>query len=368
MDNYKATGLADLQKKSSPVSFLQLRSPSKASLLAKASGASRIAATQNVLELLLKKVTKSHSPVLASVTMKLTLLEQDGIDHFVKVRQLIKDLLKKLDADAKSEATQKAYCDKNMKTQTENRDSATLTIEEKDAAIKIAEADMAAAKERIAELEAGISENMKGLNEAGELREEEKATNLEAIRMADEGKKSVDFAIQVLNEFYSKALIQKDAYTPPNADRSGKTVGDMAPAGFSGTYRGNQAASKGIVGILEVIAADFERTSTAVDKEETENEKKYQDYKKTTEEDNDAKNKEIKLKEKTVSDLTDKLVTLTDDKKAAEKNLESAITTLEDLKKMCVDAEETYEERVAKRKDEIDALKEAMSILENWKQ
>jgi len=91
-----------LQVKLAP-SFLQLRGkPSKTSLLAEASGTSRIAATQRVLDLLMKKTEKSDSPVLASIAMKLTLLQQSGVDHFVKVRQIIKDLLVKLDADAKS--------------------------------------------------------------------------------------------------------------------------------------------------------------------------------------------------------------------------------------------------------------------------
>jgi len=65
--------------------------------------------------------------------------------------------------------------------------------------------------------------------------------------------------------------------------------------------------------------------------------------------------------------LEDAIVQLTDDRMGAEKNLESAQLTLEDLKKMCIDGEETYSERVAKRQEEIDALKEALEIFENWK-
>jgi len=356
-----------LQVKVAP-SFLQLRGkPSKTSLLAEASGTSRIAATQRVLDLLMKKTDKSDSPVLASIAMKLTLLQQSGVDHFVKVRQIIKDLLVKLDADAKSEATTKTYCDKNLKKQTDNRDSAKLTIEAKAAGISSSNAELAETKQAIAELTAGIAQNMKGLNEATELRAEAKATNDASLKISDAGKKSVEYALTVLKAFYSKALIQKDAYTPPKADRSGKTVGDLAPETFSGSYHGNQDANKGIVGILEVIQADFERTSKQVTADDKESESAFQLVKKTTEEDNVAKNKELKLKEKKETDLKDKLVTLKDDKLGAEKSLASAESTLDDLKKMCIEGEETYKERKAKREEEIDALKEALSILENWK-
>jgi len=185
--------------------------------------------------------------------------------------------------------------------------------------------------------------------------------------MSAEGKKSVEFALGVLTEFYSKAFVQKAAYTPPKSGRDGKTVGDMAPKITEGEYHGNTDASKGILGILEVIAADFQRTHDTVEKDEADAEKKFQEFKKTTDDDNEAKGKELKAGEKKVSDLKDTLVTLTDDKMGAEKNLESAQTTLEDLKKMCVDGEETYSERVAKRQEEIDALKEALEIFENWK-
>ena len=44
-------------------------------------------------------------------------------DHFVKVRGLIKDLIAKLKADAKSEATQKGNCDTGMAKAIAGRDT-----------------------------------------------------------------------------------------------------------------------------------------------------------------------------------------------------------------------------------------------------
>jgi len=375
MGNYEANSkLSDLQKKQvvvkgkAALSFLQLRSPKKAALLAEASSVKHMAGTQRVLDLLLQKADESNSPVLSSLSMKLTLLQQSGIDHFVKVRQVIKDLLAKLDADAKSEATTKTYCDKNLKKQTETRDSAKLTIEEKSAGITTSKAELGETVEAIAELEAGIAKNKKALMESMELRADAKAANDVTIAKAQEGKKSIDFALSVLQKFYADAkdaLIQKENYTPPNSSRDGKTVGDMAPKVFSGKYHGNQDASKGIIGILEVIQADFARTEDMTKKDDADSEKAFQEFKTTTDEDTAAKDKEFKAKEKRKADLKDKITTLTDDKKAAEANLLSAETTLEDLKKMCIDGEETYAERVAKRNEEIEALKEAMTILES---
>lgn len=378
--NYKVNKkLTDLEVKQkvtimakSP-SFLQLRgSPQKASLLAKTMSASRVQATQRVLDLVLKKSESSRSAVLSSLAMKLT-LEQQGargdVDHFVKVRTLIKDLLVKLEADAKSEANTKAYCDQHLQKQTEARDQAKLTIEDTAGQIETKTAQKNEVAQEIAQLHSRIAENMKALKELEELRADEKARNEESLKMSEEGKASVEFALQTLKEFYDNALIQKSAkYTPPNADRSGATVGDLAPkTSWEGTYHGDTAASKGILGILEVIAADFARTEEKVKADEQASEDDFQTNKKLNEDDTAEKEKTLKEKEQQLTELKDELVSLADDKKAAEKALVNAEATLEDLKKMCIAGEETYEERVGKREDEIEALKEALTILENWK-
>jgi len=46
---------------------------------------------------------------------------------------------------------------------------------------------------------------------------------------------------------------------------------------------------------------------------------------------------------------------------------EQAIEELEKLHASCVANGETYEERTQHRKDEIEALKQAMQMLEEWK-
>jgi Skp family chaperone for outer membrane proteins len=46
--------------------------------------------------------------------------------------------------------------------------------------------------------------------------------------------------------------------------------------------------------------------------------------------------------------------------------LAGALEALEDLEAMCVKGEETLEERKAAREAEIETLKEALSIFEDW--
>merc|ERR1712048_1423947 len=115
----------------------------------------------------------------------------------------------------------------------------------------------------------GIADNQKAVSEMTELRDAEKAENEARIQTATEGQTAVNLALTTLKAYYEKgAFVQ---YTPPNADREGLTVADRAPESFSGEYHGNGAAGKGIIGILDVILSDFDRTIAKTNADETAN-------------------------------------------------------------------------------------------------
>jgi len=314
--------------------------------------------------------TKAHSLRSMSLTMVALNLQMGGPDHFVKVRGIIKDLIKKLEDDAKAEATAKGICDKNMKAAIDKRDKTAGQAEIAGAEIDATTADIAKLKEEIAELSQVIADSNKQLLEMTELRAKEKAENLKTIANADGGKKAVDQAIGLLKKFYGSALLQSaKGAAAPAKDREGNTVGDLAPDTFSSKeeYKGKTDSSKGIVGMLEVISSDFERTIKTVKAAEKSGEEDYKELKSDTEKDIKDKEKLKKTKETEVETKESDLTGFKDDKRTAKKLNEQALEELEKLQTSCVDTGETYAERAAHRKEEIEALKQAMDILENWK-
>jgi predicted nucleic acid-binding Zn-ribbon protein len=337
-----------------PVTFLQLRGQSSASL--------QMAATVRAQSSLVRAAKDLHSPVLSVTAMKVKLLA----DHFVKVRAIIKDLIAKLQEDAENEATQKGFCDTNMAAAVSDRDTANAQIEEAMATISKLTAEKAQLQQDIEDLKKAIADNLKALNEATELRNAEKAENQATIETATEGKTAVDLAISILKDFYENAFIQTKKYVPPNADRSGMTVADKAPEAFSGTYHGNQGQSKGILGLLDVILSDFERTIETTEDSEATAQASFDQFEADTKADNEDKENQIDTKEKRIADIEDELVETEEDKQDASTLKKNAIAELKKLKPMCVEGEETYEQRVAKREKEIQSLKDAMQMLDNW--
>jgi len=286
-------------------------------------------------------------------------------DHFVKVRGLIKDLIKRLEDDAAAEADQKSYCDKAMAEALANRDKANSDIEIAVSKISKLNQEKDQLASEIESLKAAIAENLKALNEATELRNEERAENEATIETAGEGKAAVELALSILNEFYNNAFLQT-GYVPPDSDREGLTVADRAPEVFSGTYHGSQSNSKGIIGLLEVILSDFTRTIETTTQQEKTNQGAFETFESDIKADNDAKDADIKTKEGRIADIEDELVDQEEDKEDATTLKDDAIANLKKLKPMCVEGEETYAQRVAKRQKEIAALKEAMVILDEW--
>merc|ERR1719461_2091567 len=347
-DQYSANKRLVLSQK--PTSFLQLRGTSSEAL--------KVAATLKAENLLAREAKHLQSPVLSVMSMKVKL----AADHFVKVRGLIKDLIKRLQADAESEATQKSFCDKQMSAATDKRDKANAAIEVAVSEISKLSNQKAQLETEINDLKQAIADNLKALNEATELRTADREENEVTVETAKEGKAAVELALSILGQYYHPEAFVQTGYVPPNSDREGLTVADRAPEVFSGEYHGNHDASKGILGLLEVILSDFERTITTVEQDEKTAQLAFE----TFEADNKAKNKEINTKSGQIATIEDSLVEQEEDKGDAAKLLADAKAELKKLKPLCIEGEETYAQRVAKREKEIAALKEAMTILDEW--
>merc|ERR1719421_2554777 len=263
---------------------------------------------------------------------------------------MIKDMIVRLMEEATEESEHKGWCDSELGTNKITRESKTEDVNSLSAQADQLSADIAKLGQEIAELTATVAELDASVKEATELREKEKAKNAATVSDAKEATVAVQQATAVLKDFYAKAaeataLVQADA---PNAL-------DDAPATFDSAYQGKQAESGGVLGMLEVIASDFERLETDTTMEEEQAAKEYKKFTNEAAVDRAQKTTDISNKQK--------LSTTKSDLKSTQEELDAAMQYYDKLKPSCVDAGVSYEERVQRRADEIESLQEALKIL-----
>merc|ERR1719199_936597 len=258
-------------------------------------------------------------------------------DPFAKVKGLIRAMIEKLEEEAEADATEKAYCDKEMaETETKKADK-EAAIEKLSTQIDSMSAKSAKLKEEIATLQKELSELAKAQAEMDKLRAEEKAAFDKNSAEMEKGIKGVKLALKVLNEYYAK---------------EGKAHGSADGAG------------SGIIGLLEVCESDFskglaemtaaEQTAVAeYDRESKEN----AITKATKEQDAKYKNKEAKGLDKETAEATN-------DRSGVQEELDAVNQYYAGIKERCIAKAESYEERTKRRSEEIAGLKEALSILE----
>merc|ERR1719428_914942 len=281
---------------------------------------------------------------------------------------MIKDMVAKLEADAAAEGDQKAWCDSEMEKATSKRDENIGSMEGDLAAKTKAESTIAKLKEEIQDLLNEISELNKSLAEATELRRKEQAENTKQLAEATAGLAGVKKAMKILKDFYDNAFVQTDAsYKPPKGDASGNTVGDLAPDTFSGDFAGNQDAASGIIGQLDVIKSDFEGTIDATKSAESDADSEFNDFKSESESDISEKEDSVKTKQGEVRDTTADLTGFKEDLKEHTELKAEALKELAKLKPACVDTGSDYDEKVARREQEIESLKNAYVILDEMR-
>jgi hypothetical protein len=205
------------------------------------------------------------------------------------------------------------------------------------------------------------------MEKANELRKEEHDNNTKDIQTGRDGLSAVEEAIKILDEFYhgehgvggansATVFVQASPLDEGEEAYTAKT--------FDGAYQGKQGAAEGILGMLAVIKTDFERTikntSAAESKAAREHvtftrESKVSEASKQTDHDNKSQDL-LKTKEQIMNGQEDLQTNMN--------RLDQALSEILELKPQCIDTGMSYEKRVAKREEEIEALKTALCQLD----
>jgi len=276
--------------------------------------------------------------------------ERASSDPFQKVKKMIKELITRLMEEANEEAEHKGWCDTELSTNEQTRKEKTEAVETLHAEIDMLEASIAKLTEDISELTKAVADLDSAMATATKLRQEEKAKNSETISDSQEAQTAVAQALTVLKEFYAKAA-EATAFV------------QAEPEIFDKAYKGMGGESGGVVGMLEVIESDFARLESDTKASEASAQKEYDEFMTDSKVDKSAKSADIEHKEAKKQDESQALTVKREDLEGTQKELDAALAYFDKLKPSCVDASVSYEDRVARRKEEIESLQEALKIL-----
>merc|ERR1711997_328987 len=135
------------------------------------------------------------------------------------------------------------------------------------------------------------------------------------------------------------------------------------PEIFDSPYQGMQSENGGVVGMLEVIESDFARLEADTSAAEATAQKNYDTFMTDSKVDVAAKSIDIEHKTAKKQDQNQALTTKRSDLEGTQKELDAALAYFDKLKPSCVDSGVSYDDRVARRKEEIESLQEALRIL-----
>jgi len=271
-------------------------------------------------------------------------------DPFVKIRGLIEDMIAKLLKEAEEEATQKAFCDKEMGASTTSKEEKTMTLDKLQSRIDGATSTIAENTEAIKTLEAEVAAIDKAQAEATAIRTTEHEDYLVASKDFKDSAEAVAKAIEVLKNFYEGSFIQVSAKTQLKSKQPelGGAKSDIAHT---------------IISVLEMSEEDF--TTLLAETEATEDEAA-KAYKTLTDENKVSKvtkETEAKGKASEVKSLTVQLEHSKEDHASVSSELDAVLAYIDKLKPQCEEKAMSYEEKKAKREAEIEGLKEALEIL-----
>jgi len=303
-----------------------------------------------VASFLQNKAKQTNSRILSLIAVKV------AEDPFKKVSKMIKDMIIKLTEEATEEAEHKGFCDTELTTNKQTRDFKTEQSAELNAEIEKLTADIAQGAAEISALSSAISELDAAVAEATEQRTAEKEKNQATIADAQAGQAAVSKATTILKEFYDKAAT---ATALVQAQNSGSQ--SPMPETFDEAYTGQ--SSGGVLSMLEVCESDFARLEADTTSGEDAAQTEFETFTSDSAVDKAEKSASMKHKEEMKVKNESALQTAKKDLEGVTAELDAAMEYYEKLKPSCVDAGESYEERVARREEEIQSLKEALKIL-----
>eukprot|EP00930_Biecheleria_cincta_P025428 TRINITY_DN1810_c0_g1_i2.p1 TRINITY_DN1810_c0_g1~~TRINITY_DN1810_c0_g1_i2.p1 ORF type:complete len:678 (+),score=219.80 TRINITY_DN1810_c0_g1_i2:48-2081(+) len=290
---------------------------------------------KKVVELLREAARKSDSSAISLLARKVGNLmgeaqPEAGSDVFAKIKDMITSMISNMQKSLAEDTDHAQQCKKDMQAAKDKLAAKTSEVSDYQNKIDQAVSKSATLKSEISELQQTLSALAEAQTNATKIRNKEIALFKKNEPEIQQGIEGVQTALKVLRDYYGK----------------------------------DQGAATGIVALLEVVDSDFAKNLAAMRVAESTS---AEDFKKDAKEmklEKTRKEQDVKYKTQAHQQLEADLAGLQSDAESAKSVLEDEKQDAETVKAKCVVTPESFEEKQAKRQQEIDDLKAALSALE----
>jgi chromosome segregation ATPase len=267
--------------------------------------------------------------------MAATIRSGDGDDVFGKVKSLIKDMIDRLETEGAADATEKAYCDKELAESAEKKADKEAKISKLTTSIDSMTSKAANLRDQVAALQKALADLAASQAEMNKMRSQEHDSFTSDKADLEQGLAGVKTALKVLRDYYG---------------------GDHSHSAAEG-------AGDGIIGLLEVCESDFSKGLADTIATEEASQRAYDRETKENEIERATKDQDVKYKSQEATQLEKSVSEASSDREGVHEELAAVLDYRKTLKARCIAKAETYSERSSRRAAEIDGLKQALEIL-----
>jgi len=327
----------DLFEKSTGSSFVQLKTTR-----------SSLSRRQQVLAIL----KSASSPQLSMLALTL----KD--DVFAKIKEVLEDLTKKLEAEQQDDVAQRDVCIEDLNTN-EKELAAKHSLKD-DAATRIEELTLAVEKldEEVAAAQAEIEETKKEMLVASENREKENHDFQLTVQDQRATQQIITKALDRLKAFYGDAAFMQVRGT----SAAHAAIGQAPPPGFGGEYKKSEGASS-VTGMMQQVIDESKQVEEEAVNAEREAQSAYVQFQKDANDSVDSLNNSIADKKAAAGKADSEKILTEEDLKSLTGDIKGLKLFGGQLHSQCDFLLKNFEVRQASRTQEIEALAEAKAVM-----
>jgi chaperonin cofactor prefoldin len=324
-------------------------------------------ANNEVVTMVKRLAKEQHSAELAQLASRIASVIKYGAsageDPFTKVKGLLSQLISKLEAEAESDTSEKAYCDEQLQKTEAKKGELEYDIDKLSTKIDQSAAASAKLKEDVKAVQGELAALAKSQAEMDMIRAESHASYVKAKEDLETGLAGVRNALGMLRDYYgssssASALLQNDK-------EDSSLIALLQQPEVPEFHSKATGAGTSVIGILEVIESDFAKSLAT---EETEEADAAAEYERLTQDNAVTKTlqeQDVKYKTAEYKALDKQLTVLTGDRDTKDAELSAVMEYYGKIKDRCIAKAETYDLRKERREAEIKGLKAALEVLES---